>query len=40
MGVQKVTILFNDKTNEILDGRPTVNQISQNIDQTPLISSQ
>ena len=39
-GVQKVQILFNDKSSEILDGSPTANQISQNIDQTPLISSQ
>ena len=35
---KEVQILFNDESNETLDGNPT-NKISQNIDQTSLISS-
>ena len=36
---KEVQILFNDESNQTLDGNPT-NKISQNIDQTPLISSE
>ena len=36
---KEVQILFNDESNETLDGNPT-NKISQNIDQTSLISSE
>ena len=34
---EEVQILFNDELNKILEGSPRLNQISQNIDQTPLI---